>query len=84
MALVESLCKLAGERSALLVDARSYVHRQLLDGLDQRAAALVASISDAEAQVSETHVQRQDGEAFRGKLRQLACKEPCAWGWALH
>ena len=66
MQLVESLCKLASERSSLIADAPAPGHAELLDAMDQRSVALTTAISEADVKIADTQVQRRDGEEARG------------------
>ena len=73
MQLVESLCKLAGERSSLIADAPAPGHAELLDAMDQRSVALTTAISEADVKIADTQVQRRDGEEARGPALCLGC-----------
>lgn len=75
MQMVESLCKLAGDRTGLVVDAPAGPHQSLLGSIDQRLAELGTASSEADLKLEDNQNQRQESESFRGTPSRKHCRE---------
>lgn len=76
MLLVDSLCQLAEQQSALASEPATVEHGSLIDTSHTRAAELRRAVADAEAELEENQALKQESQEFRGGV--TACYGP---GW---